>query len=86
MAVSIIVTLLIYAVSMAFLPEFFGEPPTCPFLKLNADRPQPSDLSFVLSSRFAWKVAVIVAISAFPLYIIKFIRSRVAPAASSKLL
>ena len=44
------------------------------------------DLSFVLSSRFAWKVAVIVAISAFPLYIIKFIRSRVAPAASSKLL
>ena len=44
------------------------------------------DLTFVLSSRFAWKVAVIVAISAFPLYIIKFIRSRVAPAASSKLL
>ncbi|KAI0758873.1 aminophospholipid-transporting P-type ATPase [Fomes fomentarius] len=67
MVVSEILTLLIYAVSMAFLPEFF-------------------DLSFVLSSRFAWKVAVIVAISAFPLYIIKFIRSRVAPAASSKLL
>lgn len=44
------------------------------------------DLSFVLTPRFAWKVAVIVAISAFPLYIIKLIRSRVAPAASSKLL
>ncbi|KAI0744486.1 aminophospholipid-transporting P-type ATPase [Earliella scabrosa] len=67
MVVSEIATLLIYAISMAFLPEYF-------------------DLSFVLSSRFAWKVAVIVAISAFPLYIIKFIRSRVAPAASSKLL
>lgn len=44
------------------------------------------DLTFVLSSRFAWKVAVMVAISAFPLYVIKFIRNRVAPAASSKLL
>ncbi|KAI1787404.1 aminophospholipid-transporting P-type ATPase [Ganoderma leucocontextum] len=67
MVASEVATLLIYAVSMAFLPEYF-------------------DLTFVLSSRFAWKVAVIVAVSAFPLYIIKFIRSRVAPAASSKLL
>ena len=53
---------------------------------LQAITDSPIDLTFVLSSRFAWKVAVIVAISAFPLYIIKFIRSRVAPAASSKLL
>ncbi|KAI0702811.1 aminophospholipid-transporting P-type ATPase [Cerioporus squamosus] len=67
MVLSEIITLFIYAISIAFLQEYF-------------------DLSFVLSSRFAWKVAVIVAISAFPLYIIKFIRSRVAPAASSKLL
>ncbi|EMD34906.1 aminophospholipid-transporting P-type ATPase [Gelatoporia subvermispora B] len=67
MVVSEIVTLAIYVLSMAFLPEYF-------------------DLSFVLSVRFAWKVAVIVAISAIPLYIIKLIRSRVAPAASSKLL
>jgi phospholipid-translocating ATPase len=44
------------------------------------------DLSFVLSTRFAWKVAVIVAISALPLWIIKAIKSRVAPAAYSKLL
>ncbi|PCH43232.1 phospholipid-translocating P-type ATPase [Wolfiporia cocos MD-104 SS10] len=48
--------------------------------------PEYFDLSFVVSVRFAWKVAVIVAISAFPLYIVKLIRSRVAPAASSKLL
>ncbi|CAL1698399.1 unnamed protein product [Somion occarium] len=48
--------------------------------------PEYFDLTFALSTRFAWKVAVIVAISAIPLYIIKFIRSRVAPAASSKLL
>ncbi|KIP06661.1 hypothetical protein PHLGIDRAFT_106736 [Phlebiopsis gigantea 11061_1 CR5-6] len=68
MIVSEVVTFLLYAVSLAFLPEYFA------------------DVSFVLSIRFAWKVAVIVAISAFPLYIIKLIRSRVAPAASSKLL
>lgn len=43
------------------------------------------DLTFVVTLGFAWKVAVIVAISALPLYIIKLIRSRVAPAASSKL-
>ncbi|KAI0073208.1 phospholipid-translocating P-type ATPase [Panus rudis PR-1116 ss-1] len=67
MVISEIVTLCIYMISMAFLPEYF-------------------DLTFVLSPRFAWKVAVIVAISAFPLYIIKLIRSRIAPAASSKLI
>ncbi|KAI0027749.1 hypothetical protein K488DRAFT_90492 [Vararia minispora EC-137] len=67
MVISEIVTLLIYAVSMAFLPEYF-------------------DLSFVLSTRFVWKVAVIVAISALPLWIIKLVRARIAPAASSKLL
>lgn len=44
------------------------------------------DLTFVVSVGFAWKLAVIVAISALPLYIIKLIRSRIAPAASSKLL
>jgi len=44
------------------------------------------DLSFVVSVRFAWKVAVIVAVSAFPLYVIKFIKGKISPAASSKLL
>ena len=43
------------------------------------------DLSFVVTLPFAWKVAVIVAISALPLYIIKAIKRKVAPAASSKL-
>ena len=45
-----------------------------------------TDLSFVISVGFAWKLAVLVAISALPLWIVKFIRSRIAPAASSKLL
>lgn len=48
--------------------------------------PEYFDLEFVVTLDFAWKVAVIVAISTLPLYIIKLIRSRVAPAASSKLL
>lgn len=84
MVLSEIVTLFIYAVSMTFLPEYFGELHSCTrrLPVLNAS----TDLSFVVSTRFAWKVAVIVAISAIPLYIIKLIRSRVAPAASSKLL
>ncbi|KZP33190.1 phospholipid-translocating P-type ATPase [Athelia psychrophila] len=48
--------------------------------------PEYFDLSFVVSVRFVWKVAVIVAVSALPLTVIKVIRRRVAPAASSKLL
>ncbi|KAF8548430.1 phospholipid-translocating P-type ATPase [Imleria badia] len=48
--------------------------------------PEYFDLEFVVSTRFAWKVAVIVAISALPLYVIKLIRSRITPTVSSKLL
>jgi phospholipid-translocating ATPase len=66
MIISEVVTLCIYAFSMAFLPEYF-------------------DLSFVFSVRFGWKVAVIVGISALPLWIIKMIKSRVAPEATTKL-
>lgn len=44
-----------------------------------------SDLSFVLTTRFLWKTAVIVAVSSFPLYITKFLRARLAPPSYSKL-
>ncbi|KIK19433.1 hypothetical protein PISMIDRAFT_107630 [Pisolithus microcarpus 441] len=67
MVIAEVVTLFLYVISIAFLPEYF-------------------DLEFVISTRFAWKVAVIVAVSALPLYVIKAIRSRIAPAAYSKLL
>ncbi|KAI6134304.1 hypothetical protein EDD17DRAFT_1651905 [Pisolithus thermaeus] len=67
MVIAEVVTLLLYVISIAFLPEYF-------------------DLEFVISTRFAWKVAVIVAVSALPLYLVKAIRSRIAPAAYSKLL
>ncbi|KAF7315289.1 Phospholipid-transporting ATPase [Mycena indigotica] len=48
--------------------------------------PEYFDLSFVVTVGFAWKVTVIVGLSALPLYIIKLIRRRIAPAASSKLI
>ena len=42
-------------------------------------------ISFVVSFAFAWKVGVIMAINAVPLYVIKLIHMKVAPAALSKL-
>jgi phospholipid-translocating ATPase len=86
MVISEIVTLLFYVISIAFLPEYFGA-----FLAdgLSNKPPYPSvltDLSFVVTVKFLWKLAVIVAVSALPLYIGKMIRRKVAPAASSKLL
>ncbi|KAG6890135.1 hypothetical protein C0995_011428 [Termitomyces sp. Mi166 len=72
MVISEVVTFLLYVVSIAFLPEYFGRGST--------------DTSFVVSLVFAWKLAVLVTISALPLYFIKLIHSRIAPAASSKLL
>jgi phospholipid-translocating ATPase len=94
MIISEVVTLGIYAFSMIFLPEYFG---AFVFISLHASFPLPpfnsrrrpnslvSDLSFVVSVRFGWKVAVIVAISALPLWIIKVIKSRIAPEATTKL-
>ncbi|EJU00637.1 phospholipid-translocating P-type ATPase [Dacryopinax primogenitus] len=66
MIASEVVTFLIYAGSIVFLPTYF-------------------DLWFVLSPRFFWKVAVIVAVSSLPLYIVKIVRSRIAPSAYTKL-
>ncbi|KAE9407075.1 protein transporter [Gymnopus androsaceus JB14] len=48
--------------------------------------PEYFDLSFVVTLGFAWKVTVIVGISALPLWIVKMVKSRFAPAASSKLI
>ncbi|KDN43564.1 phospholipid-translocating P-type ATPase [Tilletiaria anomala UBC 951] len=47
--------------------------------------PEFFDLKFVLSPRFLWKVALIIAVSSFPLYVIKIVRSRLAPPSYSKL-
>jgi len=47
--------------------------------------PEYFDLSFVLSWRFVWKVALIVCVSSVPLWLIKTVRSRVRPATYSKL-
>ncbi|BGP19964.1 Putative aminophospholipid-translocase [Rhodosporidiobolus nylandii] len=47
--------------------------------------PEYFDLSFVLSPPFAWKVALIVAISAAPLWIIKKVKAKFAPTQYAKL-
>jgi len=93
MVVAEIVTLFFYVISIAFLPEYFGEAPSLSSSRTNWRfvisfllLTDGLDLSFVITTGFAWKVAVIVAISAVPLYIIKLLRKRFAPAASSKLL
>ena len=88
MVIAEIVTLLLYAVSIVFLPEYFGAF-FCSTSQVATPEYRTSlspDLAFVVSVRFAWKVALIVLVSTFPLYVIKFIRSKISPAASSKLL
>ncbi|KAM0786043.1 hypothetical protein ACM66B_006856 [Microbotryomycetes sp. NB124-2] len=47
--------------------------------------PEYFDLSFVLSIPFVWKVALIVGISAAPLWIIKLLKSKFAPTQYAKL-
>ena len=47
--------------------------------------PEFFDLKFVVSTRFLWKVALIIAVSSFPLYVIKVVRARLAPPSYSKL-
>lgn len=47
--------------------------------------PEFFDLGFVLSGRFVWKTAVIVAVSSLPLYIWREVRLRLAPPSYSKL-
>ncbi|KAG0056733.1 putative aminophospholipid-translocase [Gryganskiella cystojenkinii] len=43
------------------------------------------DLDFILTKTFVWKVAVITAVSSFPLYVIKMLRRKFAPPSYSKL-
>ncbi|KAJ9478875.1 putative phospholipid-transporting ATPase NEO1 [Pseudozyma hubeiensis] len=47
--------------------------------------PEFFDLGFVLSGRFVWKTAVIVAVSGLPLYVWREVRLRLAPPSYSKL-
>jgi phospholipid-translocating ATPase len=43
------------------------------------------DMTFILTGRFVWKVAVITAVSSCPLYFVKMIRRRIAPPSYTKL-
>jgi len=85
MVISEVVTLFFYVISIAFLPAYFGLLHLL-IAEYHCLADAYSDLSFVVTLTFGWKVAVIVAISALPLYIIKLIKRKISPAASSKLL
>ncbi len=83
MVISELVTFLIYAASMVVLPEYFG--------KSAAHMPRSSllistavDLHFILSYRFLWKTAFIVLVSSAPLYLLRLLQRRFAPAAYAK--
>ncbi|EJT48956.1 phospholipid-transporting ATPase [Trichosporon asahii var. asahii CBS 2479] len=76
MVLSELGTAVVYFGSMAVLPEYFG--------KRSCRVKLTTDLRFVLSAAFAYKVAIIVAISSFPLYVIKAIHQRFNPAAYAK--
>lgn len=79
MVLSELGTAVVYFGSMAVLPEYFGEHCVRRGIKLTT-----ADMRFVLSSAFAYKVAIIVAISSFPLYVIKAIHRKFNPAAYAK--
>jgi len=44
-----------------------------------------ADLSFVLTTGFVWRVALIVAISAAPLWVLKYLKAKFAPTQYAKL-
>ena len=66
MIISEVVTFIFYGLSMALLPEYFGQSgghlSSACASSLTALLSFSPDLSFVISTRFAWKVALIVEI------------------------
>lgn len=88
MVLSELGTALVYFGSMAILPAYFGKLRFYIFFR-NLHKSvevlmKKTDLTFVLSSTFVYKVAVIVAVSSFPLYVIKAAHQRLNPAAYKK--
>lgn len=80
MVYSEIVTIMIYISSTLFLKNEFGL-----FDVLTTLIHVNLDLSFISTGSFIWKTSVIIVISSFPLYIIKILRKKYAPATYSKL-
>jgi hypothetical protein len=67
MVISEVVTLFIYVISIAFLPEYFGACLCFTLMTMSElwSPACPPDLEFVVSTRFTWKVVVIVGLRAF---------------------
>lgn len=87
MVLSELGTAVVYFGSMAILPAYFGEDEfsTAHLVPISLTVAYTLvDLSFVLTTRFVAKVAIIVAVSSFPLYMIKAFHHRFKPAAYAK--
>ncbi|NXR14132.1 ATP9B ATPase, partial [Semnornis frantzii] len=62
-----------YVASLAFLNEYFG------------DAPVPTDVAFITTVTFLWKVSAITLVSCLPLYILKYLKRKFSPPSYSKL-
>uniref|UniRef100_A0A8C3VH25 Phospholipid-transporting ATPase n=1 Tax=Catharus ustulatus TaxID=91951 RepID=A0A8C3VH25_CATUS len=74
MIVAELLSLSCYIASLVFLHEFIGE---CSFLH--------TDVYFIATLSFLWKVTVITLVSCLPLYVLKYLRRRFSPPSYSKL-
>ncbi|RUS21175.1 LOW QUALITY PROTEIN: hypothetical protein BC938DRAFT_475458 [Jimgerdemannia flammicorona] len=91
MVISEIATVIIYIVSMVFLPTYFVNQvmactiPLPDILICFIHCRRVTDLTFILTWTFVWKVAVITAVSSFPLYIVKILKRKYDPPSYTKL-
>uniref|UniRef100_A0A8C3VGH0 Phospholipid-transporting ATPase n=1 Tax=Catharus ustulatus TaxID=91951 RepID=A0A8C3VGH0_CATUS len=80
MIVAELLSLSCYIASLVFLHEFIGEVGfgrACSFLH--------TDVYFIATLSFLWKVTVITLVSCLPLYVLKYLRRRFSPPSYSKL-
>lgn len=82
MVLAEVITVLVYFGSMWLLPTYFGKNKKITITIISSFF---IDMSFILTGRFIWKVAVITAVSSCPLYIVKIIKRKIAPPSYTKL-
>ncbi|KAI9095516.1 hypothetical protein DFS34DRAFT_643233 [Phlyctochytrium arcticum] len=85
MIYSEIITFTLYIASMWFLKSDFGKLYYLYFLTDRELTPSCVDMTFILTSKFVWKTAVITTVSSLPLYILKFAKWKWSPPNYTKL-
>uniref|UniRef100_A0A8C9CHD0 Phospholipid-transporting ATPase n=1 Tax=Phocoena sinus TaxID=42100 RepID=A0A8C9CHD0_PHOSS len=77
MAVAELLSLGCYVASLAFLNQYFGTG--------RVSRGAFSDVPFIMTMTFVWKVSAITVVSCLPLYILKYLKRKLSPPSYSKL-